>query len=76
MAKVKTTIYLDEELLRAARVWAARKDMRDSEVLELSLRRLLGRDVLDRVWARNADVDEATAVTVAYEELHHQRAGR
>ncbi len=76
MAKVKTTIYLDEELLRAARVWAARKDLRDSEVLEMSLRRFLGRDTLDRIWARNADVSEETATTVAYDELRAARSGR
>lgn len=75
MAKVKTTIYLDEELLRAARVWAARKDLRDSEVFEMSLRRFLGRDVLEQIWARNTGVSEATAASVAYAELHSARAG-
>lgn len=75
MAKVKTTVYLDEDLLRAARVWAARKDLRDSEVLEQALRKFLGRDVLDDIWARNASVDEATANAVAYDELSKHRAG-
>jgi len=28
--------------------------MKDSEVFELALRRVLGRDVLDDIWARNA----------------------
>ena len=73
MAKTKTTIYVDEDLLRGARVYAARKDMKDSEVFELALRRILGRDVLDEIWARNADVDPATADRVAYEELRASR---
>lgn len=75
MGKVKTTVYLDEDLLRGARVWAARKDMRDSEVFELGLRRLLGRDTLDAIWARNAGVSEETATAAAYEELKAARAG-
>lgn len=73
MAKTKTTIYVDEDLLRGARIYAARKDMKDSEVFELALRRILGRDVLEDIWARNAGVDPATAEQVAYEELHASR---
>lgn len=73
---MKTTVYIDEDLLRAARVWAARKDLKDSEVLELSLRRLLGRDTLEAIWSRNADVDEAEALDVAYDEVRAARAER
>ena len=73
MAKAKTTIYVDEDLLRGARVYAARKDMKDSEVFELALRRILGRDVLDELWARNSGVDPELAEQVAYEELNAAR---
>ena len=73
MAKAKTTLYVDEDLLRGARVYAARKDMKDSEVFELALRRILGRDVLDDIWARNSGVDPEVAEQVAYEELHASR---
>lgn len=73
MAKAKTTIYVDEDLLRGARVYAARKDMKDSEVFELALRRILGRDVLDDIWARNSGVDPDLAEQVAYEELRASR---
>lgn len=73
MAKAKTTIYVDEDLLRGARVYAARKDMKDSEVFELALRRILGRDVLDDIWARNSGVDPDVAEQVAYEELRASR---
>lgn len=73
MAKAKTTIYVDEDLLRGARVYAARKDMKDSEVFELALRRILGRDVLNQIWSRNAEVDPTLAEQVAYEELRASR---
>ena len=73
VAKAKTTIYVDQELLRGARVYAARNDMKDSEVFELALRRILGRDVLEQIWERNADVDPQTADAVAYEELNAAR---
>jgi hypothetical protein len=73
MAKAKTTIYVDQALLRGARVYAARNDMKDSEVFELALRRILGRDVLEAIWDRNAGVDPQTADDAAYEELHAAR---
>ena len=47
--------------------------MKDSEVLELALSRILGRDALDAIWARNADVDPETADRAAYEELRAAR---
>lgn len=34
LARKKTTVYVDEDLLRAAKVYAARKDLRDSDVFE------------------------------------------
>lgn len=71
----KVTLYLDEDVLRAARVQAARTDKRDSEVVEDALRAYLGFDVLERVWARsNLSEDEAMALAVA--ETHAARAGR
>lgn len=73
MAKSKTTIYVDEDLLRGARVYAARHDLKDSEVFERALRRILGRDVLDVIWERNTDVDPATADAVVDEELRAAR---
>jgi hypothetical protein len=36
--KKKVTLYLDDAVLRAARVQAARTDKRDSEVVEVALR--------------------------------------
>lgn len=73
MPKAKTTVYVDHDLLRSARVYAARHDMKDSEVIELGLRKVLGRDVLEEIWERNVDVDPDAAEAAAYQE---KRAAR
>lgn len=66
------TFYLDEDVLRAARVSAARSDRRDSEVVEQALRAFLGFDVVERVWARS-DLGEDAAMELAVSELHAMR---
>ena len=73
--KRKVTFYLPEALLRAARVRAARTDVRDSEVIEEALRSYLGFDLLEDVWARS-DLDENQAVMLAVTEQHAMRAKR
>jgi hypothetical protein len=73
MAKRKTTIYVDEDVLRDARVFAARTGIRDSEVVERALRRFLGTDLLERAWARS-DLTEEQALDLAYEALRATRA--
>jgi Arc/MetJ family transcription regulator len=78
MARKKTTVYIDEELLRQTKMAAARSGKHDYEVVEAALRRYLGLEVVDRVWARHAatplDPDEALAL--AYEELRALRSER
>lgn len=76
MARKKTTVYVDEDLLRAAKVYAARKDMRDSDVFETALRRFLGLDLFETVWDRNAGLDPDEAARTAYEEIDAARAER
>jgi len=76
MARKKTTVYVDEDLLRAAKVYAARKDLRDSDVFETALRRFLGLDLFETVWARNAELDPDEATRIAYEEVDAARAQR
>ena len=71
--KKKVTLYVDEEVMRAARVRAARTDKRDSEVVEDALRAYLGFDVLAGVWARS-DLNEDEAMRLAVEETHAARA--
>ena len=70
--KRKVTFYLDEDVLRAARVRAARNNQRDSEIVEEALRGYLGFDVVERVWARS-DLGEDEAMQIAVSELHAMR---
>jgi len=72
MTKTRTTLTIDEETLRAVKVRAARTGKGDSEVIEEALRRQLGLDLLDRLWARNA-LDEGEAVELAVEAQHATR---
>ena len=72
MAKVRTTLTIDPEVLRAVKVRAARLGMGDSDVIEEALRRDLGLDLLDRLWAAN-DLDEADALALATEAQHRTR---
>jgi hypothetical protein len=75
MAKVRTTVTLDEEVLRLVKVRAARKGKGDSEVIEESLRRDLGLDLLDRLWAKNR-MTEDQAMRLALEAQHATRSRR
>ena len=70
--KKKVTFYLPEDVLRAARVRAARADRRDSDIVEEALRLYLGFDVVDRVWARSG-LGEDEAMELAVSETHALR---
>lgn len=72
MAKVRTTVTLDNEVLRAVKIRAARLGRGDSEVIEASLRRDLGLDLLDELWAKN-DLSDDDATTLAVEAQHKTR---
>jgi hypothetical protein len=72
MRKARTTVTLDENVLRAVRIKAARTGRRDSEVIEEALRRDLGLDLLERIWA-SADLDEDEAMRIAVEAQHESR---
>ena len=74
MPKVRTTLTIDEDVLRAVRIKAARTGRRDGDVIEESLRRDLGLDVLDRLWARS-QIGEDEAMDLALEAQHANRAG-
>ena len=73
MAKVKTTLSIDEGLMREVRVRAARTGRRDSEVLEAALREGLG--VLDRIRAKT-NLSEEAAYALAHEAVHEARRER
>ncbi len=70
--KRKATFYIAEDVLRAAKVRAARTDQRDSHVVEQALRGYLGFDVLDRVWARS-QLSEKEAMDLAVSEVRAVR---
>lgn len=72
MAKVRTTVTLDRDLLRRVKVRAARQGKGDSEVIEESLRRDLGLDLLETLWARNR-MSEDEAMRLAVEAQHRTR---
>lgn len=80
MVRKKTTVYVDESLLRAAKVAAARSGKREYEVFEEALRRHLGfTDVVERIWAGISPDDapsEEEAARIASEELAAVRAER
>ena len=74
MVRTKTTIYIDEDLLRSARDLAARTDRAEQDILEDALRRYLALQMLDEVWSNDELPDEKVALEMAYEELHQMRA--
>ena len=75
MSKVRTTVTLDKRVLTAVKVKAARLGKGDSELIEEALRRDLGLDVLDRLWAVN-DMTEEEATSLAVEAQHEIRKNR
>jgi len=72
MGKVRTTLTVDEDILRAVKIRAARSGKGDSEVIEEALRRDLGLDLLERLWNRNR-FTEPEAVALAIEVQHATR---
>ncbi len=71
MARVKTTLSVDEELMRHVRVRAARTGRTQSDVLEEALREGLG--VVHRIRAKN-EADEEEALALASDAVHEVRA--
>ena len=59
--------------MRLVKVRAARQGKGDSEVIEESLRRDLGLDLLDRLWSREG-LREEQAMQLALKAQHSTRA--
>lgn len=66
MTKTRTTLTIDEEVLKAVKVRAARTGKGESEVIEEAVRRDLGLDLMERLWARS-DMSEEDAMELAQE---------
>jgi plasmid stability protein len=75
MPKVRTTLTIDDDVLRAVKVRAARTGKGDSEVIEEALRRDLGFDLLERLWQTN-DLPEDEALALALEAQRWARRSR
>jgi len=71
----RTTLAIEEEVLRAVKVRGARTGKGDSGVIGEALRRELGFDLLDRPWQRS-DLDERQALALAVEAQHKTRRRR
>jgi metal-responsive CopG/Arc/MetJ family transcriptional regulator len=77
MTKTRTTLTIDEEVLRAVKVRAARTGKGESEVIEDAVRKELGLDLLDRLWARNElRDDEAMDLAIEAQEATRLAADR
>jgi hypothetical protein len=75
MARARSTVYIDEDILRATRAHAARTGKRDSDVVEQALREYLGLALVQRI-PEKADLSEEDAMKLAYDELHAMRSER
>ncbi|GEM86039.1 hypothetical protein [Meiothermus granaticius] len=71
--KVKVTLTLDPEVVRAYRLAAARKGLRDNQVVEEALRAQLGVGALEALLKTAPKMDETEAVQAANEELRAYR---
>jgi hypothetical protein len=76
MAKMRTTVTLEEDVFRAVKIKAARTGRRDSEVIEEALRRELGPEGLEDLWARVEPAPETGSMKLANDELHAMREER
>ncbi len=72
MARVRTTLTIDEDVLKWVKIRAARLGKPDSAVIEESLRRDLKLDVLEDLW-KGATLTEDQADALAVEAQHATR---
>lgn len=75
MSKIRTTLTIDESVMRAVKMKAARSGRGDSEVIEEAVRHALGLDLLDNLWGK-AELDEDAALALAVEAQHTTRPRR
>ena len=72
MAKTRTTLTIEEDVLRAVKVRAARSGGGESKVIEDAVRKDLGLDLLARLWERS-DLTEDEAMALALEAQKEAR---
>ncbi len=77
MTKTRTTLTIDEEVLRAVKVRAARIGKGESEVIEEAVRKDLGLDLLERLWTRNElTQDEGMGLAIEAQQAARKNADR
>jgi len=76
MTRRKTTLYLDDELLRATAERAARSGRQENDIIEEALRRYFGLEAILRRIQGRGDLDEDESIVAAYGELDALRAER
>lgn len=73
MSKVRTTLTIDEDVLRAVKLRAAATGEGESKLIEDAVRRDLGLDTLTDLWANVEPMAEEDAMDLA---LEAQQAAR
>jgi hypothetical protein len=74
VTKLRTTLTISQDVMRGVKLRAARTGKGDSEVIEESLRRDLGFDLLERLWQQEGlPEDEATALAVEAQHATRRR---
>ena len=73
MPKVRTTLTIDEDVLRAVKLRSAATGEGESKLIEDAVRRDLGLDTLRDLWARVEPMPEAAAIDLALEAQHAAR---
>jgi len=73
MAKVRTTLTIDADILRSVKREAARSGRRDSEVIEAALKKDLGLGVFEEIWDRS-DLSADEAMELALEAQRWARS--
>ena len=74
MSKVRTTLTIDESVLRAVKLRAAATGEGESKLIEDAVRRDLGLDTLRDLWAKVEPMAEAEAMGLALEAQKTSRA--
>ncbi|PYY14244.1 MAG: hypothetical protein DMG61_10565 [Acidobacteria bacterium] len=73
--KRKTTIYVEDALLRALKIAAARTGQHDYQLVEEALRSYLGMELLEKAGSKFG-LGEKQAMSLAYEEVHRSRKAK
>jgi predicted transcriptional regulator len=74
MPKLRTTVAIDEQVMRAVHAQAARTGRRKSDVIEEALRRYVGFERLERM-REHADLDEAMKLALEAQQSARAPSG-